>query len=205
LKASKSLTNTFNDLTVKCELEPIICRDFMKVLAFVGSPRKASNTDLVVSAILQGTTENKNISQKVYLYDSDIKPCIDCQACKKGNFECALKDSMQQLYPSIEEAKVLIFGSPLYWYCASAKMKLLVDRLRPYIASKKLKGKKAILVIPSEEGPYACNYTVGMFKESFKYLGINLVATLLPKASERAEVKKQPQTLEAALEIGKNL
>jgi len=177
----------------------------MKVLAFVGSPRKASNTDLVVSAILQGAIENKYTTEKVYLYDADIEPCQDCKACKKGSFKCALKDSMHQLYPSIEEAEVLVFGTPLYWYGASAKMKLFVDRLRPYIASKKLQGKKAVLVVPSEEGPDACNYTVGMFSESFKYLGVHLVATILPKASERAEVKNQPQTLDAAIEIGRNL
>ncbi len=102
------------DLIVKCELEPIGYVDFMKVLAFVGSPRKASNTDIVVNAILQGATENMNTTEKVYLYNLDIKPCIDCKACKKGVFNCALKDSMQQLYPSIEEAEVLVFGTPLY-------------------------------------------------------------------------------------------
>jgi multimeric flavodoxin WrbA len=177
----------------------------MKVLAFVGSPRKASNTDLVINAILQGSTEKNNTTKKVYLYDADIKPCLDCKACKKGNFKCLLNDAMQQLYPSLEEAEVLVFGTPLYWYGPSAKMKLLIDRLRPYIASKKLRGKKAVLVVPSEEGPDACNYIVGMFNESLKYLGVDLVATLLPKASEFSEVKNQPQTLDVAIGIGRNL
>jgi multimeric flavodoxin WrbA len=177
----------------------------MKVLAFVGSPRKASNTDLTINAILQGAEENKHTTQKVYLYDADIKPCIDCKTCKKGDFQCTLIDTMNQIYPLIEDAEVLVFGTPLYWYGTSAKMKLLIDRLRPYVASKKLKGKKAVLVIPSEEGPEACNFTVGMFKASFQYLEVDLVAALLPKASQNAEVKKQPQTLHTALEIGRNL
>jgi multimeric flavodoxin WrbA len=130
---------------------------------------------------------------------------MDCKACKKGSFQCSLKDDMKKLYPKLEEADVIIFGTPLYWYGPSAKMKLLVDRLRPFIASKKLRGKKAVLVVPSEEGAEACNLTVGMFSLSFKYLEIDLISVLLPKAYELAEVKTQPQTLKEAFAIGKNL
>ncbi len=177
----------------------------MKTLGLVGSPRKESNTDLLVSAILEKEKKNKHTTEKVYLYNLDIAPCIDCKACKKGNYQCALNDDMQTLYPKLQEADVVVFGTPLYWYGPSAKMKLLVDRLRPYIASKRLKGKKAVLVVPSEEGADACNHTVGMFNLSFKYLEMDLKSVLLPKASERAEVKTQPETLHQALMIGKHL
>jgi multimeric flavodoxin WrbA len=177
----------------------------MNVLALVGSPRKGSNTDLLVSTIIEGAAVNNHTVGKVYLYDFDIASCVDCKACKTGNYKCALNDDMQMLYPKLEEADIIVFGTPLYWYGPTAKMKLLVDRLRPFVASGKLKGKKAVLVIPSEEGADACNFAVGMFTLSFKYLGMDLAVKLLPKASERAEVKKQPQTLKEALKLGKNL
>jgi multimeric flavodoxin WrbA len=177
----------------------------MKILGLIGSPRKKSNTDLIVSQILEGARKNNHATEKVYLYRFEIKPCIDCKACKKGNFKCALRDSMEKLYPKLEKADVIVFGTPLYWYGPSAKMKLLIDRLRPYISSKQLKGKKAILVIPSEEGADACNLTVGMFNSSCKYLEMNLMSVLLPKASERAEVETQPQTLKEAFTIGKHI
>jgi multimeric flavodoxin WrbA len=112
---------------------------------------------------------------------------------------------MPKLYPKLEEADTIVFGTPLYWYGPSAKMKMLLDRLRPYIASKRLKGKRAVLVVPSEEGADACNYTVGMFNLSFEYLEMDLASVLLPKASERAEVKTQPQVLKEAQTIGKHL
>jgi multimeric flavodoxin WrbA len=112
---------------------------------------------------------------------------------------------MQTLYPKLEEADVIVFGTPLYWYGPSAKMKLLIDRLRPFTASKGLKGKKAILAIPSEEGAEACNLIIGMFTLSFAYLGIEMAGKLTPKASERAEIEGQPQTLRAAFELGKAL
>ena len=152
-----------------------------------------------------GAAKNKHATEKIYLYGIDIAPCIDCKACKKGNYQCALKDDMQPLYLKLEEADVIVFGTPLYWYGPTAKMKLLLDRLRPYIASKRLKGKKAVLVVPSEEGADACSHVVGMFNMSMKYLEMDLVSVLLPKASERAEVKEQPQTLQQAFLIGKHL
>jgi multimeric flavodoxin WrbA len=177
----------------------------MKALGLVGSPRKLSNTDLLVSRILDGTSAGNHLTDKLYLYDLDISPCVDCRACKKGNYQCAVNDDMQLLYPKLESADVIVFGTPLYWYGPTAKMKLLIDRLRPFIASKKLKGKKAILVIPSEEGAGACSILVGMFEASFKYLEMEFAGKILPKAYERAEVKDQPQTLNEAFELGESL
>ncbi len=177
----------------------------MKIVGLVGSPRKGSNTDLVVNAVLDGAFLNNHLTEKIYLYDVDIAPCVDCRACKRDGFKCTLKDGMQKLYPKLEEADVIVFGTPLYWYGPSAKMKLLIDRLRPFIASKTLKGKKAVLVVPSEEGAEACNFTVGMFALSFDYLGIEIVGKLLPKASERAEVKGKRQILKDAFMLGEAL
>jgi multimeric flavodoxin WrbA len=176
----------------------------MKVLGLVGSPRKGGNTDLLVSAVLEGA-EKKFASEKVHLYGVDIAPCVDCRACKKGKLECVLKDGMKELYSKLEEADVIVFGTPLYWYGPSGKMKLLIDRLRPYIESKKLKGKRAVLVVPSEEGADACNHIVGMFNMSFKYLEMDIVGVLLPKASEKGEVKSEPHVLEEAVLLGKSL
>jgi len=176
----------------------------MKVLGLVGSPRKGGNTDLLVSAILEGA-DQKHSTEKVYLYDVNIAPCVDCRACKKGSLQCILKDDMQKIYGKLEEADVVVFGTPLYWYGPSAKMKLLIDRLRPFIESKKLKGKRALLVVPSEEGAEACSHVVGMFNLSLKYLEMSLIGVLLPMASEKAEVKSQPHTIEEAKALGRHI
>jgi len=82
----------------------------MKILGLVGSPRRKSNTDLLVSAILDGASKNKHTTEKVYLYNFKIEPCIDCKACKKGTYQCILKDSMAKLYPKLEKADVIVFG-----------------------------------------------------------------------------------------------
>ncbi len=177
----------------------------MKVLGLVGSPRRGGNTDLLVDSVLEGAAEGGFATEKVYLYGVDVEPCVDCRACKKGGYVCVLKDGMAALYPKLEGADVVVFGTPLYWYGPSGKMKLVVDRLRPYIESKKLGGKRAVLVVPSEEGADACSHVVGMFNLSFGYLGMQLTGVLLPKASEKGEVKQQPHVLEEAKLLGRHL
>ncbi len=92
----------------------------------------------------------------------------------------------------------LILGTPIYWYGPTAKMKLLIDRLRPYVANRRLEGKKAYLIAPSEEGPSACGPLVDSLKMSYKYLGLVYAGEALITANEKGEVAKKPEEMEKA-------
>lgn len=61
------------------------------------------------------------------------------------------------------------------------------------------------MVVPSEEGAEACSHVVGMFNLSLKYLEMSLIGVLLPMASETAEVKSQPHTIEEAKALGRHI
>jgi multimeric flavodoxin WrbA len=112
---------------------------------------------------------------------------------------------MLAVYPEIEEGDVVVFGTPLYWYGPTAKMKLLIDRLRPYIASRMLEGKKGVVVAPSEEGPEACEGLVEMFRKSFAYVGMEFAGAILPKAYEKGEIKQNQAELRKAYDFGSSL
>jgi multimeric flavodoxin WrbA len=100
-------------------------------LALVGSPRKNGNTDILVDKLLEGTSSESCSVEKLYLYDMDIQPCVDCGNCMKESFECSIEDDMKMLNGKLEVADVLVFGTPLYWYGPSAQMKLFMDRMLP--------------------------------------------------------------------------
>ena len=112
---------------------------------------------------------------------------------------------MQEIYLRLEAADIIVFGTPIYWYGPTAKMKLLIDRLRPFIASRRLEGKKGIIVVPSEEGPECCGPIQEMFRMSFDYLGIEKAGSILAKAYERKEIEKSPAELKRAYELGRSL
>jgi multimeric flavodoxin WrbA len=179
----------------------------MKILALTGSPRKGSNTDILVDKILEGAKTRRHATEKLRLYDYEILPCLDCRRCKEIEtaYTCALKDGMQEIYSRLEDADIIVFGTPIYWYGPTAKMKLFIDRLRPFIASRRLVGKKGIIVVPSEEGPECCGPIQEMFRMSFDYLGMENAGSILAQAYERKEIEKSPSELKRAFELGWSL
>jgi len=177
----------------------------MRILALVASPRKRGNTDLLVDQLLEGAKSKGHFAEKLYLYDLQILPCIDCRKCKREGFACALDDDMSAIYPQLKKADAIVFGTPVYWYGPSAKMKLLIDRLRPFIASRALEGRLGLLVVPSEEGQKCCGPLLEMFRMSFEYLGMNLAGSILASAYERGEILNHPEELARAYSLGASI
>ena len=170
----------------------------MKILALIGSPRRRGNTDLLVDAALAEAAKHGHTGEKLYLYDHAIRPCVDCRSCKQGEKVCVQKDGMPKIYRAIDAADALILATPIYWYGPTAMMKLLIDRLRPYVANRRLEDKKAYLIAPSEEGPSACGPLVESLKLSYKYLGLVYGGEALITANEKGEVAKKPEEMEKA-------
>jgi len=177
----------------------------MKILALIGSPRKGSNTDILVDQLVRGARVRGHSAEKIYLYDYEILPCHDCRRCKKDNFTCSLKDGLREIYPKLEGADVIIFGTPVYWYGPTGKMKLFIDRMRPFIASRRLSGKRGVLVAPSEEGAQCCGPLVEIFRMSLDYLGMEAAGFILAKAYEHGEVRNCAEEMKKAFRLGESL
>ena len=177
----------------------------MHLVALNGSPRKQGNTDILLDQIIKGFTELKGTTEKVYLTQNKVQPCLDCRKCKASPYICPLKDDMPRLIPILEKAEVLVFGTPIYWYGPTAQMKLLIDRLRPFIVNKHLQGKLGVLVVPSEEGAPICDPIVKMFQMSFQYVGMNYGGAFLTAAYEKGEIVKNLSEMNRAYDFGKNL
>jgi multimeric flavodoxin WrbA len=97
------------------------------VVGFVGSPRKGMNTDTLVGKVLEGAESVGADTEKIYLNDLDIKPCQACAEYPASKF-CWYEDGMAKIYNVIENADVLVIGTPAYYDCVSAQLKLVVDR-----------------------------------------------------------------------------
>ena len=54
----------------------------MKIMAFVGSPRKGSNIDTLIDKVIEGAKSKIEAEvEKIYLYEANIKNCTGCLAC----------------------------------------------------------------------------------------------------------------------------
>jgi len=177
----------------------------VKILALMGSPRKESNTDILVDKILEGAKTKEHTSEKVYLYDNEIKPCLACYGCTKGDLNCVQQDGMQEIYPRMDEADLIIFGTPIYWFGSTGPMKNVIDRLFPYIRNKRIISKKGLLVSPSTGGPASSDLLIETLKRSLSFLKMEYMGEFISKASRRAELKDNEKELNRAFELGASL
>ncbi|WP_212215936.1 flavodoxin family protein [Carboxylicivirga linearis] len=162
----------------------------MQVAIFIGSPRKNGNT-FAMANLLAEQLKDEEIDVDVFdLYDHDIEPCIDCRECNKEQLICMQSDGMKKLYAKMEESDVLVFGTPVYWFGASGRTKLMIDRFKPYFVNKKLYGKKAALLLPSAVQIDERDLTIEQFRRLFKALGIEYLDAISMEAYEKGDVLK---------------
>lgn len=105
----------------------------MRVLAIMGSHRKAKNTELALDTFLSELPANAEI-EKVYLLDEDIKMCLACSYCEKEYAQCVIEDDMTALYDKFKAADVFVFASPVYFNGVTTLMKTMVDRIQMIFA-----------------------------------------------------------------------
>ncbi|AWH77880.1 flavodoxin family protein [Clostridioides difficile] len=181
----------------------------VKVLAFMGSPRKKGNVDTILDEIIKGVNDNNVEVKKYYLNDMNIKGCQGCLYCRKVP-TCAFKDDMIDIYKDIKSAEYIIIGSPVYICQVSAQTKLLLDRLYPLTEINKSKhtprfGQKKLIMVYTQAAPVSF-----LFKKYFKYtskhlkgMGLNHYKTIVAtKAFERNSTKKNFKVLRKAYKLG---
>lgn len=163
---------------------------------FMGSPRKNGNTSSLTNNFISRFKglEGFNLSTS-YLYDLEIKPCIDCRACKQNNLVCAVKDDMQSIYKKLENTDIIIFATPIYWFAPTAVTKALIDRLRPYYGNKRLAGKKAAVILVAGVGEKDCDLTIQGFERIFASLGIEFLGYVTSKAYDIGESEKDKKAM----------
>ncbi|MCX8131451.1 MAG: flavodoxin family protein, partial [Clostridia bacterium] len=101
----------------------------MRITAFNGSPRgRASNTDVMVSAFLDGAASAGAQVENIYLAHHDIKHCQGCGHCINSGGECVVQDDMQDLLPKYVESDIVVFATPLMIDNISGMLKVFMDR-----------------------------------------------------------------------------
>lgn len=181
----------------------------IKIVAFVGSPRKNGNVDTIIQKILDGATNTKTTIKKFYLNDMNIKGCQGCLYCRNVH-DCAVKDDMQTVYDELKGADYVIIGSPVYICQVSAQTKLLLDRFYPLTDINKGRhiprfGKKKLIMVYTQAAPFTF-----FFKKYFRYTakhlkGMGLIhhkTLIATKAFERNSTKSNKKILDRAYNLG---
>lgn len=185
----------------------------MKVLGIMGSPRIKSNTDLLLDEALKGAESQKTEVEKIVVDKLNIAPCKEYLGCfKDGN--CVIRDDMDEIYPKLLEADVVIIASPIFFYGLSAQAKALIDRCQALWARKHILkqdlpdgGRKgAFIAVGATSGKRLFEGSILTVRYFFKAIGVEYAEELLVRGVDaRGEIKEHPTALANAFELGKRM
>lgn len=104
------------------------------LLGICGSPRK-QGTDFAVNYALDYAREKFGFETEFWtVRRKEMKFCIHCDYCIREKKGCIHKDDIVDLYPKLEGAKFLLFGTPVFQGNLSAQLKTVMDRCRALVA-----------------------------------------------------------------------
>ena len=127
----------------------------MNILVLNGSPRKNGNTTAMVEAFVEGAKENGHNITVVPVCQKKIAGCLACEYCHtKGNGKCIQQDDMQEIYPVLEEAEMIVLASPIYYHSFTGQLQCAINRI--YALDKPKNLKKAALILSSGSDHVYC-------------------------------------------------
>ena len=161
----------------------------MRVLVFMGSPRKNGNTATLLKSFITELDNNGAEVKTIFLHDKKISPCLECYQCQNRSDEygCSIKDDMYEIADEILRADCFILASPIFiWYC-TAPMKAMLDRfygLHKYYGEQRgpslLEGKKCGIITTCG---YDLEYGISPFEDGIKRFCMHFKIEYIGKAA----------------------
>jgi NAD(P)H-dependent FMN reductase len=194
-----------------------------KVIAIVGSYRKGGITNKAVQAILGAALEKGAETRILYLADQHLEFCTNCRRCtqelglQRGT--CVQQDDLQSILAEIDSADVLVLGSSVNYWNATALFRKFMERLigatywpwggaAPKPRNKRLT-RKAVLVASASMPGFCIPLLTGAARAlriTAKCLGTKTVATLwIGLAGKQPDQPLSSRALARARRIGLSL
>ncbi len=163
----------------------------MSWLFINGSPRRDGNTSYLLGQVREAFGAAEGDWLELRAYEAGIGPCVDCRACKSGALECALRDGMTAVYRQLEAADVIVVGSPIYWSGVAGPVKDLLDRLRPYYKSGRLRGKRFMSVSVGASGEAEADLMAEAYRRIAGALGMEILGQVSATGFDPGDAERE--------------
>ena len=185
------------------------------ILILSGSPKKNGNTAALVEWFTEGAISKKAKVEliRATLLKYKFPGCTSCRLCQKQEaYGCVIEDDAKLVLRKMASADVIVMATPLYFFAASAQLKILIDRMFSLYKwdnaagtmKTVLKGKTLVLLASAYED-------VGMdalekpFILTADYSGMKYRSFLVPNAGESGDIRKRSGVREKAVAFGKKI
>ena len=175
----------------------------MKILVLNGSPRPKGNTAAMVEAFAKGAQENGHQVDVVNVCQKKIAGCLACEYCHKKDSgherQCVQQDDMQEVYPLLDEAEMIVLASPVYYHSFSGQLQCAINRI--YALDKPKHLKKAALIL-SSGSDHVYGGAIYEYQNSFlSYLHLEDMGIF----TAYDEQNQSPEKMEELYQFGKSL
>jgi multimeric flavodoxin WrbA len=190
-------------------------KNVMDVLAFLGSPRKKGNSEVLTQELLEGVRQAGGSPEIIRLCDLKISPCISCGGCDKTG-RCVVEDDMIPLYEKIISIDKIIVSSPIFFYGVTAQTKAFIDRTQALWNRKRLLQKKGewvdnperkgfFISVAATRGARIFEGAILTMKYGYDAMGMLYGGDFLVTGPDkRGDMAKYEKKLAEAREAGKN-
>ncbi len=155
----------------------------MNILILQASPRAKGNTAWMAEEYKKAAEAAGHEVTLVNVSKKKIAGCLACEYChNKGNGACIQKDDMQELYPLMAEAEVLVLAAPIYYFTLNAQIQAPIQRMYCVNAPAKVK-KMALLVSSHSPGVY--DGAMAEFRDICNYWKVENTGVVTAKIDEQ--------------------
>ncbi len=188
----------------------------MKVVGIYGSPRKGGNSDLLLEKALEGARQAGAEIDTIRPSELEMTGCLECGGCDDTG-ECILDDEMESVYPVLEEADVILFATPIFFYGFPAQAKALIDRSQALWSKRMLKksgkelrrydsGKGYLLAVGATKGKNLFEGVELTAKYFFDALDMSYEGGLFYRGIEsKGAIERHPTALKEAFDLGRKV
>ena len=155
----------------------------MQILILQGSPRAKGNTAWMAEEFKNAAEAAGHQVTLVNVAHKHIAGCLACEYCHgKGNGACVQKDDMQELYPLMAQAEVLVLAAPIYYFTLSAQIQAPIQRM--YCVNSPAKVKKMALLM-SSYSPDVYDGALSEFRDICNYWKVENLGYVSAKIDEQ--------------------
>jgi len=171
----------------------------MNILILQASPRANGNTAWMAEEYKNAAEAAGHQVTVVDVAKKKINGCLACEYCHtKGDGACIQKDDMQELYPLMNEAEVLVLAAPIYYFTLCAQIQAPVQRM--YCVNKPAKVKKMALLM-SSYSPNVYDGAIGEFRGICNYWDVENLGTVTAKVDEQKTDSTRQKVLDLVAKL----
>lgn len=175
------------------------------ILIVHASPRANGNSSMMADEFERGAREAGNDVTRISVGRSKIAGCIACEHCFTHDGQCCQQDDMQEYYPLLRAADVIVYATPMYCYNFPAQLRAFQDRMFCGIAKPFGISECALLLCFEDKDATTCEPAVASYKVAANYCKQkSLGEVIVNNVYEKGAIAGNPG-LKQAYELGKSI